>query len=63
MAAIGLAPSPDHTVTKVAYPDVVVLRLEVDDLCTFPQCSTDFVFNFVMASQGQGGLALDSTSQ
>lgn len=32
--------------------DVVILRLEIDDLWTFPQCSTDLVYNFKMAEQG-----------
>lgn len=33
-----------------ASEDTIVIRLEVDDLCTFPQCSADLVYNFEMAS-------------
>lgn len=50
--AIGAAPTPDPTVTEVSYPDVVILRLEIDDLCTLPHCSPDFVYNFAMAGKG-----------
>lgn len=39
--------------------DVVILRLEIDDLWTFPQCSTDLVYNFKMAEQGTFTLRRD----
>lgn len=36
--------------------DVLILRLEIDDLCTFPQCSTELIYNFEMAVQGNYNL-------
>ena len=43
---------------EVIRPDVLILRLEIDDLCTFPKCSAEFVYNFEMAVQG--GLSVNA---
>ena len=40
------------TAAEDTLPDIVVLRLEVDDLCTLPECSADLVYNYKMAAQG-----------
>lgn len=52
MAALALDSAVSaSTAEVVAPPDVVVVRLEIDDSCTFPQGSADFVY---MAMQGSG---------
>lgn len=48
--AIGATPST----AEVTHSDVLVLMLEIDDLCTLPHCVSDLVHNFVMAVQGIG---------
>lgn len=38
--------------TEAAQPDVLILRLEIDDLCTLPQCSAELLYKSEMAVQG-----------
>jgi hypothetical protein len=56
MAAIDStgASTPEDVATNTIFPDSIILRIEIDDLCTLPQCSSDFVYNFIMAVQGGG---------
>ncbi len=55
MAALALDSAVSaSTAEVVAPPDVVVVRLEIDDSCTFPQGSADFVY---MAMQGMSVLS------
>lgn len=44
--------TPSRINESTIHPDVLILRFEIDDLCTFPKCSSDLVYNFEMAVQG-----------